>query len=128
MWCSASATSSACFYEETGRAFPDLAFSPPTLRHSADAVAVETVYRATHLGPWRGLPATGRVVEYPMLNVFVFDEDRLVGERMYFDLLTPLRQIGIARDPTSLAGRIALAVNHPLTVGAAFARAALCGR
>lgn len=116
------------FYEETGRAFPDLSFTPPTLRHSADAVTVETVYRATHLGAWRGLPATGRVVEYPMLNVFLFDDDRLVGERMYFDLLTPLRQIGIARDPTSLSGRIALAVNHPVTVGVAFARAALRGR
>lgn len=112
----------AAFYGETARAFPDLSFTRPTLRHARDGVTVETVFRATHRGAWRGLPATGRVVEYAMMNVFLFDEDRLVGERMYFDLLTPLRQIGIARDPTSLGGRIATALNHPLTVGAAFAR------
>jgi steroid delta-isomerase-like uncharacterized protein len=110
------------FYEETARAFPNLSFAQPTLRHSGDAVAVETVFRATHRGSWRGLPATGRAVEYAMLNVFLFEGDLLVGERMYFDLLTPLRQLGIARDPTSVGGRIAAALNHPATVGMAFVR------
>jgi len=43
---------------------------------------------------------------------------------MYFDLLTPLKQLGIARDPTTLSGRIGAAIQHPLTVGGAFLRAA----
>jgi hypothetical protein len=43
---------------------------------------------------------------------------------MYFDLLTPLRQIGIARDPTSTAGRIGTLLNHPLTLTRAFLRQA----
>jgi hypothetical protein len=60
-----------------------------------------------------------------MLNLFLFEDDGLVCERMYFDLLTPLRQIGIARDPTSLAGRIGAALNHPLTVSRALLRQAL---
>ena len=51
--------------------------------------------------------------------VFVFEEDRLVCERVYFDSSTVLRQLGVARDPASLSGRIATAVNHPLTVGRA---------
>jgi len=114
----------ARFYDETARAFPDLTFERRVLRHSDDAVTVETVYRATHGGAWRGLPATGRVVAYPMMNVFLFEEDRLVGERMYFDLLTPLRQVGVARDPTSLGGRIALGLNHPVNVGRALVRSA----
>ena len=116
------------FYAETARAFPDLSFTSPTLRHSDDAVTVETVFRATHRGAWRGLPATGRLVEYAMMNVFLFDEDRLVGERMYFDLMTPLRQIGVARDPTSIGGQIAMALNHPWTVGGAFVRSMLGAR
>lgn len=117
----------AAFYDETARAFPDLEFQEPVLHHCAAGVCVETVLRATHAGAWRGLPATGRRVEYAMMNLFLFEEDRLVLERMYFDLLTPLRQIGIARDPVSTSGRIATALNHPLVVGGAFARA-LFGR
>lgn len=55
-------------------------------------------------------------VSYRMCNVFVFDGDRLVCERLYFDLLTPLRQLGVARDPLSIGGRVATVLNHPLTV------------
>jgi hypothetical protein len=51
--------------------------------------------------------------------MFVFEEDRLVCERVYFDSNTVLRQLGIARDPVSLGGRLATVINHPLTVGRA---------
>jgi hypothetical protein len=54
--------------------------------------------------------------------VFVFEEERLVCERVYFDSGTVLRQLGIARDPLSLTGRVATVVNHPLTVGRAVFR------
>jgi hypothetical protein len=53
--------------------------------------------------------------------IFVFDVDRLVCERVYFDSGTVLRQLGIARDPLSLSGRVATVVNHPVTVGRALA-------
>jgi hypothetical protein len=38
---------------------------------------------------------------------------------VYFDSSTILRQLGVARDPASLGGRLATAVNHPLTIGRA---------
>jgi hypothetical protein len=44
---------------------------------------------------------------------------------MYFDLATPMRQLGIARDPTSLAGRATVFASHPITVGLAFLQSAL---
>lgn len=116
------------FYAETARAFPDLAFETRALHVAADAVVAEVVLSGTHHGSWRGLPATGRRVRYAMSNVFTFVEERLVGERMYFDLGTPLRQLGIARDPTTLAGRATLFASHPLTVTSAFLRQALGGR
>jgi hypothetical protein len=53
---------------------------------------------------------------------FVFDGDQLVCERVYFDHLTIMRQLGLAHDPTSLAGRVAALVSHSLTVGRALAR------
>lgn len=113
------------FYRESADAFGDLSFETRGLYHAGAAVVHEVVFQATHTGAWRGLPATGRVVRYAMLNVFLFEDDGLVCERMYFDLLTPLRQIGIARDPTSIAGRISTVLNHPLTVTRALLREAL---
>jgi steroid delta-isomerase-like uncharacterized protein len=105
---------------ETAVAFPDFHFGRVKMHHAADAVIVEVLFQGTHAGAWRGLPPTGRVVEYAMSNVFVFEGEGLVCERLYFDLLTPLRQMGIARDPSSLGGRIATFANHPLTVARAF--------
>ena len=36
----------------------------------------------------------------------MFDGDKLVCERVYFDQTTMLRQLGVARDPLSLTGRL----------------------
>jgi hypothetical protein len=58
------------------------------------------------------------------LAIFVFEEDRLICERVYFDQATVLRQLGIAHDPLSLSGRVATVLNHPVTVGRAALRQA----
>ena len=56
---------------------------------------------------------------------FVFDADQLVCERVYFDQLSIMRQLGLAHESTSLAGRVTMLVSHPLTVGRALARRAV---
>ncbi len=58
-----------------------------------------------------------------MTALFLFEQERLVCERVYFDQTTILRQLGLARDPRSLAGRVALALNHPLTIARAVVNA-----
>ena len=57
-----------------------------------------------------------------MVAFFLFEEDRLVCERVYFDSATILRQLGIAHDPLTLQGRIATVLNHPVTIGRAVIR------
>jgi hypothetical protein len=52
---------------------------------------------------------------------FLFQDDRLVCERIYFDQLTIMRQLGLAHDSSSLAGRLTTLVSHPLTIGRAAA-------
>jgi hypothetical protein len=47
-----------------------------------------------------------------------------VCERVYFDQLTIMRQLGLAHDSRSLAGRLTTLVSHPLTIGRAVARRA----
>ena len=112
----------AAYFEESRRAFPDQRNELIALRHSDDAVIVEFWLRGTHLGALRGLPATGRAFECRMAAFFLFEEDRLVCERVYFDAGTIYRQLGVAHDPASLAGRVTTVLAHPLTIGRALVR------
>jgi steroid delta-isomerase-like uncharacterized protein len=105
------------YFEETRRAFPDQRNELLALHHADDAVLVEAVIRGTHKGPLRSLPPTGREFELPILAIFMFDGDKLLCERVYFDQTTVLRQLGVARDPLSLTGRVQTLVTHPLTIG-----------
>jgi steroid delta-isomerase-like uncharacterized protein len=112
----------ARYFEETRRAFPDQRNELLDLHHSDNAVLVEAVVRGTHKGPLRSLPPTGRQFELPILAVFAFDEDKLVCERVYFDQTTVLRQLGVARDPLSLGGRLETLVGHPWTIARGLVR------
>jgi steroid delta-isomerase-like uncharacterized protein len=112
----------AAYFEETRTAFPDQRNELVTLHHADDAVIVEFDLLGTHDGPFRGLPATGRAFRCRTLSIFVFEEDRLVCERAYFDSATILRQLGIAHDPLTFVGRVATVVNHPVTIAGALLR------
>ncbi len=113
------------YFEESRRAFPDQRNELLALHHADDAVLVEAVVRGTHTGPLRSLPPTGRSFELPILAVFLFEGDGLVCERVYFDSATMLEQLGVARDPLSLIGRVGTAVSHPLTIGRGIIRRAI---
>jgi steroid delta-isomerase-like uncharacterized protein len=112
----------AAYFEESRTAFPDQRNELLALHHSDDAVLVEAVVRGTHLGMLGSLPPTGKSFELPILAIFVFQEDRLVCERVYFDTLTTLRQLGIAREPLSLIGKLETVVGHPVTIGRGLVR------
>jgi steroid delta-isomerase-like uncharacterized protein len=107
------------YYEETRRAFPDQRNELVSLRHAEDAVVVEFDLLGTHLGPLRGLPPTGRSFRARMTAFFIFDGERIVSERVYFDQATIMRQLGVAHDPSSAAGRLSMLLTHPVTIGRA---------
>jgi steroid delta-isomerase-like uncharacterized protein len=115
----------AAYFEESRTAFPDQRNELISLHHADDAVLVEAIIRGTHKGPLRSLPPTGREYELRILAMFLFEDDRLLCERVYFDQLTVLEQLGIARDPTSLTGRVETLISHPLTIGRALVRRAI---
>jgi steroid delta-isomerase-like uncharacterized protein len=110
------------YFAETRAAFPDQRNELIALHHADDAVIAEFWLRGTHEGGFRGLPATGRSFECRMAAAFLFEEDRLVCERVYFDAGTILRQLGVAHDPRSVSGRVGTVLGHPLTIGRALAR------
>lgn len=113
------------YFKQTRSAFPDQRNRLLTMHVADDAVITEFELSGTHLGNYRGLPPTGRSFTTRMIAVFQFEGERLVCERVYFDAADILRQLGIAHDPLTLKGRLATALNHPLTVGGAFLRQAL---
>jgi steroid delta-isomerase-like uncharacterized protein len=110
------------YFEDSRRAFPDQRNDLLALHHADDAVLVEAVVRGTHLGRLGSLPPTGRSYELPILAMFIFEGDRLECERVYFDANTVLRQLGIARDPLSITGRLGTVIGHPLTIGRGLVR------
>ena len=112
------------YFAESRRAFPDQRNEIIALHHADDGVIVEFDLLGTHLGPLRSLPPTGRSFRCRMTAFFLFGDDRIVCERVYFDQATILRQLGVAHDPATLAGRVSTAVSHPVTIGRAFLRKA----
>ena len=110
------------YFAETRAAFPDQRNELVALHHADDAVIVEFDLLGTHLGQLRALPPTGRSFRCRMTALFIFEGERLVCERVYFDQLTILRQLGLAHEPDSLAGRLSTAVSHPLTIARTVAR------
>lgn len=111
------------YFAETRTAFPDQRNELIALHHAQDAVIAEFDLFGTHLGPLRSLPPTGRSFRCRMAAFFLFEGDRITCERVYFDQTTILRQLGIAHDPSSLAGRASIVLNHPLTIGRALMKA-----
>ena len=105
------------------KALPDLEIAVQRRHTAEEAVLVEVVIRGTHLGGWRGLPATGRRVEFPLCGVYTFDaDDRLAGERIYYDRGSVLRQLGVFHEPRSAMGQISIVATHPITIARAFVR------
>ena len=110
--------------QENLTAFPDFRYDVTQLHHADDAIVVEGSFRGTHEGTYRGLPATGRQVDFPMIVVFPFEGEKMMGERIYYEVSAGLRQLGVARDPNTVAGKITLVLNHPVTLGRALLRGA----
>ena len=111
------------FYEGLLQALPGLRIDVVHTHASDTAVVLEVIIRGQHLGPWRGLAATGAQIELPLCGIYTFDEsERLAGERIYYDRATLLRQLGVFHEPDRAVGRITTLLAHPLTMARAFMR------
>lgn len=111
------------YYEDLLTSLPDLRIDITHALVAEDGVALEVRISGTHLGAWRGLPATGRRVAFPLCGLFTFDAaGKLAGERIYYDRASVLRQVGLFHDPQSLLGRLEALIAHPVTLARAYAR------
>ncbi len=83
------------YYRTSRTAFPDQRNENVVLTSAEDAVVAEFDLLGTHLGDLAGLAPTGRTFRCRMCALFLFPPggDGIIGERVYFDQGTILRQL-----------------------------------
>jgi steroid delta-isomerase-like uncharacterized protein len=83
------------FIGATHAAFPDWRVEILDLIVVGNRAAVRWSGRVTHKGPFRGIPATGRVVTVSGINVYEVIEGRIAAEWEQTDSLGMLQQMGV---------------------------------
>ena len=111
------------FYAQLMAALPDLSIEIVRRHISEETIVLEVVVRGTHLGPWRGLPPTCRRVEVPLCGIYTFSpDDRLAGEKIYYDRAMILYQLGVFHEPQTTLGDLTMLLTHPVTMARALSR------
>ena len=81
------------------QAFPDLHWEMQEFIEDTDTVVVEGVFLGTNtgpmVGPWGSLPATGRRVKLPFCDIWKVRNGRIIENRIYYDQVTFLGQLGL---------------------------------
>ena len=76
-------------------AFPDLNFSVSEKIARDDSVSERWTIRGSHLGPFMGIPPTGRPIEIPGMSMVHLRDGKFLEDRFYFDASGVLRQMGL---------------------------------
>jgi steroid delta-isomerase-like uncharacterized protein len=83
------------YFASTRGAFPDQRNELIAMHSTEDGVWVEFDLLGTHDGPFLGFEPTGKAFRARMAAFFAFEGERIVAERVYFDSLTILSQLGL---------------------------------
>jgi steroid delta-isomerase-like uncharacterized protein len=73
--------------------FPDFKVHIDKTHHSEDAVILEVRMTGTHRGDWAGIKATGQSMDVPVACIFEFNGNKLICEKVYFDMATLANQL-----------------------------------
>ncbi len=85
----------AQFYTGLFDGVPDANFELINAFVGEEGVVEESILRGTHRGKLFGIEATGREIALPLTIVFPIIGGQIMGERLYFDLATLARQLGV---------------------------------
>lgn len=80
-------------------AFPDLHMEAEDVLASGDKVVARARATGTHQGEFMGIPATGKHVDVPLIDILRFGDDGLAHEHWgVFDALSMMQQLGVVPD------------------------------
>ncbi len=83
-------------------AFPHYVLLVEDLIVEGDKAVLRFNLHGTHQGNFMGIPATGKEFTCRTVAFFLFEDDELVCERVYFDAATILSQLGLVGAAPSL--------------------------
>lgn len=75
-------------------AFPDISDLVQEQTAEGDVVVTRVECIGTQLGPFRGLPPTGRKVTFTAIGIDRFRGDKVVERSAHFDIVDLMRQLG----------------------------------
>jgi len=75
-------------------AFPDIHFTVEDTVVEGDKVVIRYTGRGTHQGAFAGIPATGKQVHFPGIDIFRIANGQMAEEWLMYDQLGLLQQIG----------------------------------
>ena len=81
--------------EDFRRAFPDLRMSVDLILAEGDLVAARWTTTGTHTGPWADVPPTGKTMTFSGVNVFRFEDGKVVELWNHRDDLGLMQQLGV---------------------------------
>ena len=88
----------AKFYRTLFEGVPEAQFELINVFVGEEGVVEESILHGHHRGALFGLAATGREIALPLTIVFPMRNGEILGEHLYFDLLTLARQLGVKID------------------------------
>jgi steroid delta-isomerase-like uncharacterized protein len=90
------------FFTQFRRAFPDLNLAIDHLVADEDNIAFAYTITGTHLGPFQGIPPTGKKIKARGMQITKFDANARIQERWgSSDELGILQQIGATKPATT---------------------------
>jgi steroid delta-isomerase-like uncharacterized protein len=83
-------------------AFPYMHYTVEELIAEGDTVAIRVTVSATHLGPFQGIPPTGRSFRQAQMHFIRFRDGKVVEHRAVRDDLGMMQQLGVIPAPAAL--------------------------
>ena len=87
-------------------AFPDLRFELAEEVSDEEQVATRFILRMTHQGEWLGIPATGRAVTLPGMDLFRIVDGKIAEVRVFYDTLGLMQQLGVVPNPVPVPAAV----------------------
>lgn len=81
-------------------AYPDLRVTVEDVVAEGDRVATRGTMSGTHQGEFMGVPATGRPVEIPYIDIWRVEGSKGVENWVQMDMLGMMQQLGVMEQPS----------------------------